>query len=63
VWVDLFPQLWNLLTEKQQQVSYEILWIKKIWENSLQELQKLVKPWDSPNASYNEIVKLENSDP
>ena len=25
VWVDLFPQLWNLLTEKQQQVSYEIL--------------------------------------
>lgn len=25
VWVDLFPQLWNLLTEKQQQVSFEIL--------------------------------------
>ena len=21
VWIDLFPQLWNLLTEKQQQVS------------------------------------------
>lgn len=24
VWVDLFPQLWNLLTEKQQQVSLEL---------------------------------------
>ena len=24
VWVDLFPQLWNLLTDKQQQVSLEL---------------------------------------
>ena len=25
VWVDLFPQLWNLLTDKQQQVSLEYI--------------------------------------
>lgn len=23
IWVDLFPQLWNLLTDKQQQVSLQ----------------------------------------